>query len=128
MQFDSIVHPSQIGSEHFLYCHDRGRFHSPYAFYLLTSFNNLCLVLNSSINFVVYCMAGKRFRATLVELMCHVGLPWSNHATLQHYQGQHRRRTHIELTTANGAIGMVEMDPTTATRGFSRHSINERTV
>ena len=55
-----------MGSEHFLYCHNRGQLHSPYAVYILTSFNNLCLVLNSSINFVVYCFAGRRFRNTLI--------------------------------------------------------------
>ena len=89
-----------------MYCHDRGRFHSPYAVYILTSFNNLCLVLNSSINFVVYCMAGRSFRRTLIDLLCRAcktkrgpgrGRP-------QQWGGTTSRRTQIELTVvgANG--------------------------
>ena len=120
-QIDSIVHPSTNGSDHLQYCHDRGRFHSPFFVYILTSFNNLCLVMNSSINFVVYCMAGRSFRNTLIKLLCHVGLPWgSPNSPPLHLQ--QRRRTQIELTV-NGP----DMD-LTSTKAFQRHSINERTV
>ena len=44
------------------------RFPSPVIVWILTSFNNFCLVLNSSINFVVYCLVGRSFRNTLVKI------------------------------------------------------------
>ena len=41
------------------------RFSVPVAFYLMQSASNLLLVVNSSINFIIYCCVGKRFRAKL---------------------------------------------------------------
>merc|ERR1712156_167338 len=117
IQIDSIVHPSTMGSEHFLYCHNRGQLHSPYAVYILTSFNNLCLVLNSSINFVVYCMAGRSFRTTLLDLLCHVGLTRTSHEK-RCQSHQPRRTTQIELTTVNIDISTAKTIP-------SKNSIND---
>ena len=47
LQIDAIIHPSTIGGQHYEHCRARGRFHSPVAVWILTSFNVLCLVLNS---------------------------------------------------------------------------------
>lgn len=68
LQFDAVVHPSILGGQHFEYCMNRGRFPSPVAVWIMTSFNNVFLVLNSSINFVVYCLVGRSFRMTLIDL------------------------------------------------------------
>ena len=45
------------------------RFHVPVAFYVMMSAGNLLLVVNSSINFVVYCLVGRRFRAELKAVL-----------------------------------------------------------
>ena len=68
LQFDAVVHPSILGGQHFEYCMNRGRFPSPFIVWIMTSFNNVFLVLNSSINFVVYCLMGRSFRNTLIDL------------------------------------------------------------
>ena len=47
IQIDAIIHPSTIGGRHYDHCRTKGRFHSPVAVWILTSFNVLCLVLNS---------------------------------------------------------------------------------
>lgn len=47
IQIDAIIHPSTIGGQHYDYCKAKGLFHSPVAVWILTSFNVLCLVLNS---------------------------------------------------------------------------------
>ena len=80
-----------------MYCRDRGRFHSPYIVYILTCFNTLCLVLNSSINFVVYCMAGRSFRSTLVSLLCNVGRSREDRARVEL-----QRQARFAEMTANG--------------------------
>ena len=57
-----------LGDAHAEYCTERGQLNSPFYVWILTSFNNFFLVLNSSINFVVYCFVGRRFRNTLISL------------------------------------------------------------
>jgi uncharacterized membrane protein YgcG len=39
--------------------------------------SNLCLTLNSSVNFLVYCFVGQRFRVVLVRMMCPARLRFS---------------------------------------------------
>ncbi|TRY73942.1 hypothetical protein TCAL_11824 [Tigriopus californicus] len=68
IQLDAVVHPSILGGRHNEYCLERGYFPSPVAVWILTSFNNFFLVFNSSINFVVYCLMGRSFRNTLVDM------------------------------------------------------------
>ena len=41
------------------------RFHVPVVMYVLLSLHNLLLVVNSSVNFIIYCCVGKRFRQEL---------------------------------------------------------------
>ena len=55
------------GDAHAEYCTERDQLNSPFYVWILTSFNNFFLVLNSSINFVVYCFVGRRFRNTLIS-------------------------------------------------------------
>ena len=56
-----------LGDAHADYCTNRNQLNSPFYVWILTSFNNFFLVLNSSINFVVYCFVGRRFRNTLIS-------------------------------------------------------------
>ena len=54
IQIDAIIHPSTIGGRHYDHCRSKGRFHSPVAVWILTSFNVLCLVLNSRYFLIIY--------------------------------------------------------------------------
>jgi hypothetical protein len=45
------------------------RFHVPVAFYVMLSASHLLLVVNSSINVLIYCAVGKSFRAELKALL-----------------------------------------------------------
>lgn len=65
-------HPESNTKEHFLRCAELGRFHIPVVFYILVSIHHVFLVLNSSINFIIYCCVGKDFRGKLCSLLCHV--------------------------------------------------------
>ena len=38
----------------------------------MTSINGLCLTFNSSFNFFVYCLVGKRFRTELIRIFCKI--------------------------------------------------------
>ena len=44
------------------------RHHVPVAFYILFHLNSLFLVVNSSVNFIIYCVIGKDFRKKVIEL------------------------------------------------------------
>ena len=63
--FSNILQLS--GDAHADYCMAKNKLNSPFYVWILTSFNNFFLVFNSSINFVVYCFVGRRFRNTLVS-------------------------------------------------------------
>ena len=52
------------------------RFHVPVAFYVMLSASHLLLVVNSSINVVLYCVVGKSFRAELKSLARSVCAKW----------------------------------------------------
>ncbi len=45
------------------------RFHVPVAFYVMLSASHLLLVVNSSINVLIYCAVGKSFRTELKSLL-----------------------------------------------------------
>lgn len=62
--------PENNTEEHFLRCTSQGRYHIPVVFYVLVHIHHLVLVLNSSINFIIYCCVGKEFRMKLVGLFC----------------------------------------------------------
>ncbi|CAB4067328.1 unnamed protein product [Lepeophtheirus salmonis] len=68
IQIDAVIHPHIMNGDHFQYCYAKDRLFSPFIVYVLTCFNSFCLVLNSSINFIVYCVVGRSFRYTLFEM------------------------------------------------------------
>lgn len=51
-----------VTEEHFLHCHGQGRHHVPVAQRLLLMVNHVFIVVNSSVNFILYCMVGTEFR------------------------------------------------------------------
>lgn len=68
IQAYEVMHPSHSTAEHHGFCMERGRFHVPVAFYVMLSASHLLLVVNSSINFIIYCCVGKSFRAELQHI------------------------------------------------------------
>ena len=48
------------------------RHHVPVAFYVLFHLNNLFLVINSSINFIIYCSVGAEFRKQAMALLSNI--------------------------------------------------------
>ena len=65
-----FAHPQSNTMEHFETCFRLGRYHVPASIYILTNIHHLFLVLNSSINFIIYCCVGSEFRRKLVTLFC----------------------------------------------------------
>ena len=63
-----VAHPQNNTLEHFRRCRTLGRYHIPVAFYVLVNFHHLFLVLNSSVNFIIYCAVGKEFRDKMFQL------------------------------------------------------------
>ncbi|CAB4068333.1 unnamed protein product [Lepeophtheirus salmonis] len=55
--------------DHFMYCNNQGKLHMPMIFLVLTSFNNLFLIINSSVNFIIYCAVRKSFRKSFYKLV-----------------------------------------------------------
>lgn len=57
-----------------LYCHSRGQYSVPVAYLMLLATSDLALVLNSSVNFVIYCCVGNEFRMavrkTIMRCQC----------------------------------------------------------
>ena len=61
---------SALGTQaHFEFCQGRlGRLHVPAAFYVMGNVNHLLLVLNSSVNCVIYYCCGETFRKGFARL------------------------------------------------------------
>ena len=58
-----VLHPSQATAEHHNYCTvEEYRYHVPLALYILLSLSNVLIILNSSLNFVIYCLVEETFR------------------------------------------------------------------
>ena len=53
----------------FLIGDNEDRYHVPVAIYFLTFTHHLFLVLNSSINFIIYCLMGRQFREQLKNML-----------------------------------------------------------
>ena len=60
-----LAHPEKSMYEHFKRCDSQGKYHVPVAIYFLTHSHHLFLVINSSINFIIYCVMGRQFRKKL---------------------------------------------------------------
>ena len=68
-----VTHPSHSTVEHHIFCEmENKKFHVPVILLILQSLSHFLLVVNSSINFIIYCCVGKRFRAELKELVHYV--------------------------------------------------------
>lgn len=63
------LHSKQSTKNHYDFCLLQERSHFPATFLILISFNNLFLVLNSSINFIIYCAVRKTFRHTIFRIL-----------------------------------------------------------
>ena len=64
-----VLHPSHTTAKNHYYCFMQGKFHVPVLLYGLISANNWLLVLNSSVNFIVYCLVENSFRAELKSIL-----------------------------------------------------------
>lgn len=71
VQTFQTLHSEQSTKDHYNFCMNRPipRLNYPVEFVILSSFNNLFLVLNSSINFIVYCAVRKTFRKTIFRIL-----------------------------------------------------------
>ncbi len=59
-----------ISHDHFMHCHRLGRHHAPVAFRVLLTVSHVFIIVNSSVNFILYCLVGKDFREKLKSLFC----------------------------------------------------------
>lgn len=63
-----FANPSNQTLEHYNFCEQRGRYSVPVSFFMLLTTNDIFLVFNSSVNFVIYCFVVKEFRDCVKEL------------------------------------------------------------
>ena len=64
-----LLNSSSFNMEHYIFCSDLKRLHAPAYIYYLHAANDIFLVFNSSINFVIYCCVNEEFRYRLVRLL-----------------------------------------------------------
>ena len=69
VQTYQTLHSYQSTKEHFLFCQQMNSLPYPVTFLILISFNNLFLVFNSSINFIIYCAVRKSFRERIWTIL-----------------------------------------------------------
>ena len=65
MKAYEVTQPSHSTREHYSFCLQQQRYHVPVILYIFLSLQHLLLVVNSSVNFIIYCCVGKRFRKEL---------------------------------------------------------------
>ncbi|QQP40973.1 Hypothetical protein FKW44_015207, partial [Caligus rogercresseyi] len=58
-----------ITKDHYLFCSQQKKLHVPLLFIILNSFNNLFLIINSSVNFIIYCAVRKSFRKSFYSIL-----------------------------------------------------------
>lgn len=68
IQIYTIITPGHGLVGHFEECIQRMQLHVPAALHIMGNVNHLLLVLNSSVNFLIYCCLAKRFRIALVKM------------------------------------------------------------
>nr|XP_040569928.1 FMRFamide receptor-like [Lepeophtheirus salmonis] len=109
IQIDAVIHPHIMNGDHFQYCYAKDRLFSPFIVYVLTCFNSFCLVLNSSINFIVYCVVGRSFRYTLFEMCSRK--PRNNNFFMETTQiSKHRHLNIIEHDSTAIRSGETSLD------------------
>ena len=64
-----VTHPSHSTYEHHVYCLHHQKLHIPVILHVMLSLSHFLLVVNSSVNFIIYCCVGKRFRKELKEIV-----------------------------------------------------------
>ena len=64
----NLALPEKAVLSHFYKCFDAGKYHVPVAMYFFVHLHHLFLVVNSSINFVIYCIMGRQFRKQLKRM------------------------------------------------------------
>ena len=69
LQIYQILHTYQFTKEHFEFCQQMDSLPYPTTFLILIDFNNLFLVFNSSINFIIYCAVRKSFRQRIWTIL-----------------------------------------------------------
>merc|ERR1719367_2161254 len=60
--------PQLNTKENFTTCLQQGRYHVPFALYVLQHLSNMFIVLNSSVNFIIYCCVAKGFRERAIKI------------------------------------------------------------
>merc|ERR1719495_3151904 len=66
--FEIMFIDKHLSEEAFKFCDRLGRLSLPGCWLCLSHLNHFLLVLNSALNFVLYCCVGQRFRGELVRL------------------------------------------------------------
>lgn len=74
LQSIQIYLSPQLAEDQFRYCQKLGRHYAPIVIQILLIVNHVFIVINSSINFIVYCLVGREFKAELMSVLCRT--PW----------------------------------------------------
>ena len=69
LHFFQTLHSYQSTKEHFLFCQRMNYLPYPVTFLILIQLNHLFVVLNSSINFIIYCAVRKSFRQRIWTIL-----------------------------------------------------------
>ncbi|CAB4068014.1 unnamed protein product [Lepeophtheirus salmonis] len=69
VQIFQTFHSTEITKDHYLFCVEQSKLHVPLVFIILNSFNNLFLIINSSVNFIIYCAVRKSFRKSFYKIL-----------------------------------------------------------
>ena len=69
LKTNEFLAPNNHLEESFTYCYEQGKYHIPVALYILHNCHHLFLVINSSVNFVIYCFVAQEFRGKLYQLV-----------------------------------------------------------
>ena len=66
--------------------------HFGHQYHPLTQTNNLLVTINSSVNFIIYCIFGHKFKRIFLSLLCSLarGAARTNQAGLIRYHSQHK--------------------------------------
>ena len=69
LKVHEFLAPTNHVEESFTYCYKQQKYHIPVALYILHNCHHLFLVINSSVNFIIYCFVAKEFREKMFRLL-----------------------------------------------------------
>ena len=69
LKVHEFLAPTNHVEESFTYCYKQQKYHIPVALYILHNCHHLFLVINSSVNFIIYCFVAKEFREKMYRLL-----------------------------------------------------------